>query len=349
MAKKKGKELKILKKSFVQEHPETIVLVVSIIVGTIFFAIFYLDYKGDMDSRYTETDVADPSNKTLVKEAKEEKRMDGDYTYKVETANGILEISWIDYLVFAVTACFAPFGIYKSGAIKRKRAMEAKFPDFMRDLAEFWKGGLSMTLAVDTLSKGEYGALDDEVEKMAQQLSWGVAFNEVMDQFSKRMRSGLVERSIALIEEANKAGGEISDILLTVSNDARELKVMDREKEGVMQSYILIIVPAFLIYTLIIASMTVVFVPAISSSTEDIDLSSTSFGGVSIRELEPALVALIFFYSVMVQALGGGLNAGIMGKGTISDGLKWAAYFLVIGWLIFEVLAVLADVRLGVI
>ena len=349
MAERKGKELKILKRSFVQEHTEVILLAVSIIVGTIFLLIFYLDYTSDMGSRYDESLVSDPSNKTQVAEAKSSVRMDGDYSYSVETANGIMEMSWIDYLVFAIAIYFAPYGIYKSGVIKRKRAMETKFPDFMRDLAEFWKGGLSMTLAVDTLSKGEYGALDEEVEKMAQQLSWGVAFNEVMEQFSKRMKSGLVERSVALVEEANKAGGEISDILLTVSNDARELKVMDREKEGIMQSYILIIVPAFLIYTLIIAAMTVIFVPAISSSTEDIDVSSTSFGGVSIRELEPALVALIFFYSVMVQALGGGLNAGIMGKGTISDGLKWAAYFLLIGWVIFEVLAVLADVRVGVI
>lgn len=205
-----------------------------------------------------------------------------------------------------------------------------------------------MTNAVDTLAKGEYGALNAEVKKMAQQLSWGISFNEVMRQFSKRLKSGMVERSVSLVEEANKAGGEISDILLTVSNDARELKILAKEKEGVMKSYISIIVTAFLIYVLIIAAMVIIFVPAISESTEEIDLSQTSFGGVSIKQLDPALVSLIFFYSVMVQGLGGGLNGGIMGKGTISDGLKMAAFFLLLGWAIFEVLAITADVRLGV-
>ena len=32
-----------------------------------------------------------------------------------------------------------------------------------------------MTLAVRTLANSEYGALNDEVQKMSQQLSWGVA------------------------------------------------------------------------------------------------------------------------------------------------------------------------------
>jgi len=347
MAAQKGKQLQVAKKSILQEHASVVILVVSLIIGTIFLTLFYYDYKSDMDSPYDETKVQDPTNLTQIKEEKEWARMNGTYTIKREMGNGILEISWIDYLIFSVVAFFAPSGMYRSKVIKRKRAMEAKFPDFMRDLAEFWKGGLSMTRAVDTLAKGDYGALDEEVEKMAQQLSWGVAFNEVMDQFAKRMKSGLIERSIALVEEANKAGGEISDILLTVANDARELKILDKEKEGVMQSYIYIIIPAFLIYALIIAAMTIIFVPAIASSTEEIDLSSTSFGGVSIRELEPALITLIFFYSVMVQGLGGGLNAGIMGKGTISDGLKLAALFLLVGWLIFEILAILADVRMG--
>jgi len=346
---KKDEKLKIIKESIIKKHMEVIIIVVSLVIGTAFFVVFYLDYKGDMDTRFNESMVADPNNDTQVEKAKEEVRMDGPYTYRVYVGKGMFEISWIDYLIFSIFSYFAPYGLYKSRVIKKKRAKEEKFPDFMRDLAEFWKGGLSMTKAVDTLSKGEYGALDEEVERMAQQLSWGVAFNEVMEDFAKRVKTGLIERSIALIEEANKAGGEISDILLTVSNDAREIKILDKEKEGVMKSYISIIVSAFLIYAIIIAAMVIIFVPAISTSTKEIDLSSTSFGGVSIKELEPAFVALIFFYSVVVQALGGGLNAGIMGKGTISDGLKWAALFLILGWLIFEGLAITGDVRMGVI
>ena len=45
------------------------------------------------------------------------------------------------------------------------------------------EGGLSMTVAVQTLAKSEYGALNDEVKKMSDQLSWGIKFSDVIKQF----------------------------------------------------------------------------------------------------------------------------------------------------------------------
>ena len=54
-------------------------------------------------------------------------------------------------------------------------------------MAEYWKGGLSMTVAVQTLVKSEYGALNEEVKKMSDQLSWGIKFSDVIKQFSERV------------------------------------------------------------------------------------------------------------------------------------------------------------------
>ena len=60
-----------------------------------------------------------------------------------------------------------PASFYWEGVENRKNEIEEKFPDFLRDLAEYWKGGLSMTVAVQTLATSEYGALNDEVKKMS--------------------------------------------------------------------------------------------------------------------------------------------------------------------------------------
>ena len=102
-----------------------------------------------------------------------------------------------------------PASYYWERVEKEKNEVEEKFPDFLRDLAEYWKGGLSMTVAVQTLATSEYGALNDEVKKMSDQLSWGVKFSDVIGQFAER----LARRSCAattLIAEADRAGGKIS-------------------------------------------------------------------------------------------------------------------------------------------
>ena len=53
--------------------------------------------------------------------------------------------------------------------------MEFKFSEFLLDLAEYWKVGLSMTTAITTIADGEYGALNKQIRKMSTQISWGVA------------------------------------------------------------------------------------------------------------------------------------------------------------------------------
>ena len=60
-----------------------------------------------------------------------------------------------------------PASYYAERVALKRNEKEDKFPDFLRDLAEYWKGGLSMTVAVQTLATSEYGALNDEVRKMS--------------------------------------------------------------------------------------------------------------------------------------------------------------------------------------
>ena len=48
-------------------------------------------------------------------------------------------------------------------------------------------------------------------------------------------------RAISLISEANRAGGKISDILVTAANDRRELKFLEGERRRSIASYISVI------------------------------------------------------------------------------------------------------------
>ena len=134
-----------------------------------------------------------------------------------------------------------PASLYWERVEKKKNEIEEKFPDFLRDMAEYWKGGLSMTVAVQTLVKSEYGALNEEVKKMSDQLSWGIKFSDVIKQFSERVGTPLVKRAITLIAEADRAGGKISDILVTAANDSREIKFLEGERSRAIGSYLSLI------------------------------------------------------------------------------------------------------------
>ena len=247
------------------------------------------------------------------------------------------EISAIDYVIFGLISLMLPYGLYGRRRDQIRARVEDKFPDFLRDLAEYWKGGLSMTVAIQTLAKGEYGNLNEDVNKMAAQISWGISFGEVLDMFTERVTSPIVTRAVRMVDEANRAGGRIADILLAASFDAREIKALETERRQEVGSYVTVIYASFFVYLGIILVLAQTFIPAIvDSAAATGSTGSMSIGNLTIREMNEVWISTIFLYSLVVQGIGNGLAAGFMSNGRLYSAFNRASFLLLIGWLVFE-------------
>ena len=234
-----------------------------------------------------------------------------------------------------------PASFYWEKVEKRKNEIEEKFPDFLRDMAEYWKGGLSMTVAVQTLVKSEYGALNDEVKKMSDQLSWGIKFSDVIKQFSERVGTPLVKRAITLIAEADRAGGKISDILVTAANDSREIKFLEGERSRAIGSYIAVIWTSYFVFLGVITLLGRIFIPAIASSNtggEGGDTGGANIGNMTIRAIDPLFFVTVFYYGVTMQAIGNGSMAGLMQNGRFSAGFKHSGMMIIVALIAFNLL-----------
>ena len=240
-----------------------------------------------------------------------------------------------------------PASYYWERVENEKNEVEEKFPDFLRDLAEYWKGGLSMTVAVQTLATSEYGALNDEVKKMSDQLSWGVKFSDVIGQFAERVGTPLVRRAITLIAEADRAGGKISDILITAANDSREIKFLEGERQRAIGSYIAVIWTSYGVFLGVIVVLAKVFIPAIADSNagggDGGDSGGQNIGNMQIRAIDPLFFLTIFYYGVTMQAMGNGAMAGLMATGRITSGFKHSGMMIVLAILVFNFIAFSPD------
>jgi len=236
-----------------------------------------------------------------------------------------------------------PASYYWERVQNAQNQVEEKFPDFLRDLAEYWKGGLSMTVAIQTLATSEYGALNHEVKKMSDQLSWGIKFSDVIKQFADRVGTPLVQRAIALIAEADRAGGKISDILVTAANDSRELKFLEGERRRAIGSYIAVIWTSYFVFLGVIVTLAVVFIPAIagsnSSGGDSGDSGGETIGNMTIRNIDPLFFLTVFYYGVTMQAVGNGTIAGLMSTGRFSTGFKHSGMMIVVALVVFNFLA----------
>ena len=233
-----------------------------------------------------------------------------------------------------------PASFYWERVENKKNEIEEKFPDFLRDLAEYWKGGLSMTVAVQTLATSEYGALNDEVKKMSDQLSWGIKFSDVILQFAERVGTPLVKRAISLISEADRAGGKISDILVTAANDSREIKFLEGERKRAIGSYIAVIWTSYFVFLGVIVVLSTVFIPAIANSNSSDDGGGgQNIGNMKIRNVDPLFFLTIFYYGVTMQAIGNGCMAGLMATGRFSAGFKHSGMMILVALVVFTFIA----------
>ena len=233
-----------------------------------------------------------------------------------------------------------PASFYWERVENKKNEIEEKFPDFLRDLAEYWKGGLSMTVAVQTLATSEYGALNDEVKKMSDQLSWGIKFSDVILQFAERVGTPLVKRAISLISEADRAGGKISDILVTAANDSREIKFLEGERKRAIGSYIAVIWTSYFVFLGVIVVLSTVFIPAIANSNSSDDGGGgQNIGNMKIRNVDPLFFLTIFYYGVTMQAIGNGCMAGLMATGRFSAGFKHSGMMILVAVVVFNFIA----------
>ena len=252
--------------------------------------------------------------------------------------------AWIDLTCIALLVAIGPYGFYQAREHRRIRQLEERFPDFLRDIASSHKGGLTLTQAAVIASRGEYGTLTPEVKKMSDQLNWNVSFNEALQRFSDRVQTPLVQRAVSLILQANKSGGATTEVLLAAARDARELKTLEQERKISMSLYTVVIYVTFLVFLGVAAIMYSQFIPQLVASSDAAAEQAKKLGGANVGSLGGGGgirledFQLFYFLAAVVQGLGDGIVAGLMGSGKAVLGLRHSFLMVLLSYVTFRLL-----------
>lgn len=238
----------------------------------------------------------------------------------------------VDFILFAVFISTGTFGIYEFMRVKRVRKIDERFPDFVRDLAESRRAGMTFTKAIMYSSKGNYGVLTTEIQKIARQISWGSSVDNALAAFSKRVNTKLIRRTISLINEASKSGGNVADVLDAASRDARELKLLDSERRAGMMSYVAVVYVGVGVFLLIIFILCNNLLPAMLGSGSQGVGSAMGSGVVFTKED----VVGVFFAAALFQSVGMGIVTGVFEEGSVISGVKHVFILLITTWVMFK-------------
>ncbi len=242
-------------------------------------------------------------------------------------------------IAFVVAAAPFMLNILREG--KKEEEINDMFLEFSRNLAESVNTGTPISKSIVNMSKKNYGALNPHIQKMANQITLGIPVSVAMQNFAYDLDNKVISRAVALIREAEKAGGEIDYILGSVAKSIAEVEKLKKERKSAVFN---LIVQGYIIFFIFIGIMLVMefkILPLTYGTG-----SAGLFGGGGLTEIGSATmtqstdslsaekISNMFLYLLLAQGFFAGLTIGKLSEGSLKAGIKHSFVMTIAAFLI---------------
>jgi flagellar protein FlaJ len=241
----------------------------------------------------------------------------------------------IDFIVFGVLSLIGPIGFYNHVKEKRKREVQERLPDFLRDIANSSASGMTIFDSLRSASEGHYGALTPELKIMVSQLSWGISIEDALTNFAKRINTDEIKRLAITINKALQIGGNTSAVFNAAAKEIDQIVRVEQQRKLEMSMYSMVIFISFFVFLAVILIINSTIFAAIYELSEQ--MGGQQIGNMQIAQIDPSEVTNMFFAFVFVQSIGGGLLGGFMMEGNLSSGVRQAFVLVLISFITFKI------------
>jgi flagellar protein FlaJ len=223
------------------------------------------------------------------------------------------------FVVFAL-----PFVLTVKSQQDIEKQNEERFLEFIRNIVENVKAGTPISISIINVRNQDYGSLTPHIKKLANQIAVGIPVKQALINFGNYVGSPGIKKSISLISQADRAGGDIEEILESVANSVNEVEKLRKERKNsisnlVVEGYII-----FFIFVIIILVMQIKIIPLTGEISQSDDF-------------DPTKLAAPLFYLLIAQGVFAGLVIGKLAEGKIKAGVKHSFITTVLSLTIYAV------------
>jgi len=242
-----------------------------------------------------------------------------------------------------VAVAVLPFVLGVTLAGKREQEISSMFLEFSRNLSESVSTGTPVSKSIINMSRKNYGPLTPYIKKLANQIRLGIPVHRAMETFSDDVGSPVIRRAVELISEAERAGGEIGQILESVARSISEIEKLKAERKAAIFN---LIVQGYIIFFIFIGIMLVMEYKIIPL-TAGLGASFTGLGGGTTISglgeasgtavasgIDTAALARPFLYLLLAQGFFTGLTIGKLAEGSLKAGIKHSFVLVMLAFLL---------------
>ena len=229
----------------------------------------------------------------------------------------------------ALCVATAPAAIVYIRINKIKTGMEEGVANFLRDLTEVRKTGLSPEKCIESLSSRDYGVFTKELRKISSEISWGVPLKKVITDFLNRTRSWMTQIVMFLLVETIDVGGGTIAMIESLARFNNLTQEVEKEKKMQVRPYVMM---PYLASILLVATT----IMMLSFTTGNI-VPTTLPGQVSTAK-DTGPIKMIFMTSVIFHSYLIGIVAGKISEESVAAGFKHATILVIIATIASKVI-----------
>ncbi|MBU0980595.1 MAG: type II secretion system F family protein [Nanoarchaeota archaeon] len=245
---------------------------------------------------------------------------------------------FIPLIIVAITVTWTQYWVDFFLENQRSKLYEAKFLEFVRNMTSAVKSGMPISRAIVHVSRNDYGPFSRFVRKLANQIEWAIPLHRSMVNFGNATRNNVIKRAISTVIEAERSGGNMEDVLESITQSLVEIKKIKLTRKAniqsqIIQSYIIFFV--FIGVMVVIQNMLIPYLGGLEQGVSDasivsgfnleekvnINFSSLSSFILSVIDWFGSLKGILLMLS-LVQGFFAGLVLGKLSEGDLSSGLK---------------------------
>jgi len=216
---------------------------------------------------------------------------------------------------------------------KRKLSIEGVLPDFLQLTATNLRSGMTIDKALWFAVRPRFGVLAKEIETVAKEVMSGIELTDSLERFAAKYESEILTRSINLLTEGIKSGGEIGDLMTRIANNIQESKLMKEEMAANVTTYAIFITFAAVVAAPILLALSGQLIMVIGNITSKIDVPATGNTMFALTRLSvtPTDFKIFSFASLVITSFFSSIIVATIKKGTIKEGFKYIPLFIAMG------------------
>ncbi|WP_255191885.1 type II secretion system F family protein [Natronobeatus ordinarius] len=244
------------------------------------------------------------------------------------------------YLYVPAYLTMIPLAIFREWNLRSRKGVTGTLSEDLRKLSSANDTGQTLLESLDSVAETSNGKLSREFEEMHTKVKYGMSLGEALIEFNNKYHMPRLARTVRLIEKAQEASNEISDVLRTAAVASENHDDIERDRKARTMMQVAIIIMTFMTMLAVMAILQTQFIDTFATLDTG-NGGADAGGGADGLELDvnTDLLSMLFFHAVTFQAILSGFISGYIRDADLMSGLKYAIVLVTVALVVWAVIS----------